>query len=60
VKRLKRKEPSTYRPSDMWTEREQAVFMKYCPSKRDKCYVAMDRDTSWRPYELLKKNVEDI
>ena len=34
--------------------------MKYCLSKRDKYYVAMDRDTSARPDELLKKNIEDI
>jgi hypothetical protein len=60
VKQLKRNEKSPYKPSDMRTSAEYAIFLKYCPSKRDRCYVAMDRDTSGRPHELLKQNIEDI
>ena len=36
IKRLGRKEVSRYKPSDLWTSRESEVFLKYCPSKRDK------------------------
>jgi integrase len=60
VKHLPRKEKSTYKPSDMRTAAEYAVFMKYCPDKRDKCYIGMDKDTSARPHELLKLNIQDI
>ena len=34
--------------------------MKYCPSKRDKCYHAISRDLSCRPHELLKLKIRDI
>jgi hypothetical protein len=57
---LPRKAESTYRPEDVWTKKEQAVFLKYCPSKRDRGYVAMNLDTSARPHELLKKNIADM
>ena len=35
-------------------------FLKYCPSKRIKCYHAMSRDTGCRPHELLKLRIKDI
>jgi hypothetical protein len=38
--RLKRKEESIYKPSDLWTQQDDLLFLKYCPSKRDKCYHA--------------------
>ena len=38
VKRLARKEVSRYKPSDLWTARESEVFLKYCPSKRDRAF----------------------
>ena len=31
---LKRKEQSIYRPSDMWTQEDDILFLKYCPSKK--------------------------
>jgi site-specific recombinase XerD len=53
IKRLPRMEKSTYKPSDLWTEEEHELFLKYCPSIRDKLYHAMAYDTSARPNELL-------
>jgi integrase/recombinase XerD len=57
---LKRKEQSVYKPSDMWTQDDDILFLKYCPSKRDKCYHAVSRDSSCRPHELLKLRIKDI
>jgi integrase len=60
IKRLKRKETSTYSPSDLWTQQDDLLFLKYCPSKRDKCYHVISRDTSCRPSEILRIKVKDI
>jgi site-specific recombinase XerD len=57
---LRRKEKSIYKPSDLWTEEDDLVFLKYCPSKRDKCFHAMSWDTGCRPHELLKLRIKDI
>ena len=57
---LKRKEKSVYKPSDMWTQENDLLFLKYCPSKRDKCYHAISRDSSCRPHELLNIRIKDI
>jgi hypothetical protein len=38
IKQLSRKEKSPYKPSDIWTYQDHALFLKYCPEKRDKCY----------------------
>lgn len=60
IKRLRRKEISRYKPSDLWTARECEVFLKYCPSKRDSAYFSMALDTSCRPSELLNLRIGDI
>lgn len=60
IKRLPRKEKSPYKPSDLWTEEEHLLFLKYCPSKRDKAFHAMANDTSARPHELLNLKIKDI
>lgn len=60
IKQLKRKEKSAYQPNDMWTPVEHTVFLKHCPSKRDRCYVAIVRDTSARPHELLQLKIGDV
>ena len=60
VKPLPRKEKSPYKPSDIWTNEEHSVFLKYCPNKRDRCYHAMANDTSCRPHELLSLKIGDI
>jgi integrase len=60
IPQLKRKEKSIYKPSDLWTSQDDLLFLKYCPSKRDKCYHAMSRDLSCRPHEILKLKIKDI
>jgi integrase len=60
VKRLTRKEISRYKPSDLWTVRECEIFLKHCPSKRDRAFLSMAPDTSCRPHELLNLKIEDI
>jgi len=57
---LRRKEQSIYKPTDMWTQEDDLLFLKYCPSKRDRCYHAISRDSSCRPHELLKLKIKDV
>jgi integrase/recombinase XerD len=58
--RLKRKEKSVYKPSDLWTQQDDLLFLKYCPTKREKCYHAISRDLSARPHEILKLKIKDL
>jgi hypothetical protein len=37
IPQLKRKEQSIYKPTDMSTAKEDALFLKYCPTKRMNC-----------------------
>ena len=60
IPKLKRKETSIYKPSDLWTQQDDLLFLKYCPTKREKCYHAISRDTSCRPYEITKLKIKDI
>lgn len=57
---LKRLEKSVYKPTDLWTQEDDLLFLKYCPSKRDRCYHAISRDSSCRPHELLKLKIKDV
>jgi integrase/recombinase XerD len=60
ILQLKRKEQSIYKPTDLWTADDDLLFLKYCPSKRIKCYHVMSRDTGCRPHELLKLRIKDV
>jgi integrase len=60
VRKLPRQEKSPYKPSSLWDAREHAIFLKYCPSKRDRCYHAMANDMSARPHEILNLKIKDI
>ncbi|MDW0243150.1 MAG: hypothetical protein QOD15_09075 [Nitrososphaeraceae archaeon] len=60
IKQLKRKETSSYKPSDMWTQDDDILFLKYCSSKRDRGYHAIARDTSCRPSEILSLKIKDL
>jgi len=60
IKQLPRKEKSAFKPSDIWTEEDNTLFLKYCPEIRDRCYHAMACDTSARPHELLSLRISDI
>ena len=53
IRKLPRKEKSQYKPSSLRDALEHAVFLKYCPRKRDRCYHAMANDMSARPHEIL-------
>jgi hypothetical protein len=55
---LPRQEKTTYKPSDLWDSREHAIFLKYCPSVRDRCYHAMANDMSARPHEILNRTFQ--
>jgi integrase len=58
--KLKRKEKSIYKPTDLWTQEDDSLFLKYCPNARDRCYHAMSRDSACRPHELLKLRIKEI
>jgi integrase len=60
IQQLKRKEKSIYKPTDLWTVEDDLLFLKYCPSKRIKCFHVMAYDTGCRPHELLKLRIKDI
>jgi len=60
IKQLSRKEKTLYKNSDLWTNEEHAIFLKYCPSRRDKAFHAMANDTSARPHELGNLKLKDI
>lgn len=60
ISKLKRKEQSIYKPTDLWTVEDDLLFLKYCPNKRDRCYHAISRDTSCRPHEILKLRIKDV
>jgi integrase len=60
ITQLKRKEQSIYTAGDLWTVEDDFLFLKYCPSARDRCYHMMARDLSCRPHEILKLKVKDI
>lgn len=51
---------SIYKPSDLWTAEDDLLFLKYCPSIREKCYYAISRDLSCRPSEILKLKIRDL
>jgi hypothetical protein len=36
IGRLKRREQTTYKPTDVWTLKDDVIFLKYCTSKREK------------------------
>jgi integrase len=60
IAQLKRKEKSIYKPSDLWTAQDDSLFLRYCPSPRDRCYHAMSRDSAARPHELLNLRIKDV
>ena len=60
IPQLRRKETSIYKPSDLWTQQDDLLFLKYCPSMRDRCYHAISRDLSCRPHEILKLKIRDL
>ena len=60
VRKLPRKEKTAYNSEDIWDQQEHAIFLKYCPSNRDRCYHAISVYTTCRPHELLSLKIKDI
>ena len=60
IPKLKRKEKSIYKPTDLWTVEDDQLFLKYCPSKRERCYHMISRDTGCRPHEILGLRIKDV
>jgi integrase len=60
IPQLKRKEVSCYKPSDLWTQDDDLLFLKWVTNKRDRCYHTMSRDLSARPHEILNLKIKDV
>jgi integrase/recombinase XerD len=60
IPQLRRKEVSCYKPSDLWTQEDDLLFLKWVTNKRDRCYHTMSRDLSARPHEILNLKIKDI
>jgi hypothetical protein len=57
IPKIKRKETSIYKPTDLWTEEDDALFYRHVPYSRDRCWHAVARDTGCRPDEMLKMKI---
>jgi integrase/recombinase XerD len=60
IPQLKRKEISCYKPSDLWTQEDDLLFLNWVTNKRDRCYHTMARDLSARPHEILNLKIKDV
>jgi integrase len=60
IPQLKRREKSCYKPTDLWTQEDDLLFLKWVTDKRDRCYHTMARDLSARPHEILSLKIKDI
>jgi integrase/recombinase XerD len=60
ISKLKRKEVSCYKPSDLWSQEDDLLFLKWVTNKRDRCYHTMSRDLSARPHEILNMKIKDV
>jgi hypothetical protein len=60
IPQLKRKEISCYKRSDLWTQEDDLLFLKWVTNRRDRCYHTMARDLSARPHEILALKLKDL
>jgi integrase/recombinase XerD len=60
IPQLKRKEISCYKPSDLWSQEDDLLFLKWVTNRRDRCYHTMARDLSARPHEILNLKIKDV
>jgi integrase/recombinase XerD len=60
ISKLRRKEKSCYKPSDLWTQEDDLLFLKWVTNKRDRCYHTMARDLSARLHEILSLKIKDV
>src|SRR5215213_2263921 len=54
------KEKTPVQARDLWSEQDNAIFMKYCEDARLACYHMIAHDTGARPSEILALRVWDI
>lgn len=47
-------------PSDLWSQEDDLLFLKWVTNKQDRCYHTMSRDLSTRPNEILKLTIKEI
>jgi integrase/recombinase XerD len=60
IPEIKRRELAIYTATSLWTEDDDFIFVKYCPSKRGRAFHLVARDTGARPHELLGAKIQDI
>jgi integrase len=60
IPKLRRKEKSCYKPSDLWSQEDDLLFLKWVTNKRNRCYHTMSRDLSARPHEILGLKIKDV
>jgi hypothetical protein len=60
IPQIKRKEISCYKPSDLWSQEDDLLFLKWVTNKRDRCDHTMARDLSARPHEILNLKIKDV
>jgi hypothetical protein len=53
IQQLRRREQSIYKPTDLWTRQDDLLFLKHCPSIRDKCYHTISSSRPNIPDNLL-------
>ena len=53
IPRLKRREQSIYKPTDLRTKEDDFLSLRLGPSKRDRCYHAVSRDASAMSFLVL-------
>ena len=56
----RKKEITTYKPSDIWSQEEVLHVIKSLDHPRDKALIAVLYDAALRPHELLKLSVGDV
>ena len=55
-----KKEITTYKPNDIWSQEEVLHVIKSLDHPRDKALIAILYDAALRPHELLKLSVVDV
>lgn len=60
IPKLRRKEITTIKPSDLWSDEDDLLFLKYCDNKRDRAYHTISKDSSCRPSEILNLRIKDL
>lgn len=61
IPQIPRKEESNYEAHELWLDADyHRIFLKYCPSVRDRAFHVMMLDTSCRPKELMSAKIGDV